>query len=53
MAHRLRKRGLQLPIDKAYVTPRVAAIAAEQAELFKKLDALDDEIRRLAVSFGE
>jgi len=48
MAWRLRsERGLSLPTDREYESPRIAEIAKRQRELLDEYDALDVEILSL------
>ena len=49
MAKDLRcERGLLLPADKEYETPRLKEIAVRQAELMAEFEALDKEILKIA-----
>jgi hypothetical protein len=47
LAIRIRDKGLELPLQQ-YENPKVLDIAAEQSQLFKRLNELDVELLRLA-----
>ncbi len=48
LAWQLRERGLLVDGAKAYESPRLAEIAARQAEIMKEMNALDDELAAMA-----
>jgi len=52
MAWKLRAdRGLMLPPDAEYTLPRLAEIAEAQAHLTRRLEALDNELKALAMKY--
>jgi hypothetical protein len=52
MAWKIRAdRGLMLPPDAEYTFPRLAQIAKMQSCLIRRLEALDNELKELAMQY--